>query len=735
MKSTTVFLAILCLETVSAYSQNIFDARQSVILQASVQENPPKVTLNWVLDTANGGYKVWRKYKNDSTWGDSLAVLAPGVTSWVDTTVSIGIGYEYQVMKSLPAFPYANGIPNFGAGYIYAGINLPPIHHRGVCLVVIDSTFKQTLSPEIFRLLSDIQADGWGVQAIYVDRNDPVPTVKSYIKSWADANPDTQQALFLFGRVPVPYSGEMAPDGHHNDHRGAWPCDGYYAELEGVWTDQTVTITSSPGTRHDNVPGDGKFDTNVFPAPLKLQLGRVDFANMTKFPESEEQLLRRYLHKDHAWRTGKMPMVERGLVDNNFPADLEAFGQTGWKNFAAMFGISKVKDLQYRQTLSNQSYLWSYGCGGGGPESASDISSTTNFTTDSLQTVFTLLFGSYFGDWDYPNNFLRAAIASRTCLASTWANRPNWVFHHMALGESIGYSAKTTMSNTGLYTPRFYGIWVHNALMGDPTIRMHVLPPIENLSANQAGIHVQLRWQDPANALGYFIYKKAASDTAYTLLNQVPVTDTTYLDACPDSGLISYMVRSVELRTSGSGTYYNLSNGLTVSFLNNPSAWILDPVVMMSNAGQSNGSVSIHPQGGCPPYSFEWNTGETTSEILGLDAGVYCVTVSDCLGCSALYCASVETANNVSTLPALRASRLYPNPAGDHILLELDFEIFQDLNLDILDVQGRNMAHQQCHGKYIHLTWDIESLPTGFYLLRIQSEQGYGLIPFIKSAE
>ncbi|MFN0213762.1 MAG: hypothetical protein ACKVT2_05860 [Saprospiraceae bacterium] len=733
MKKVAPLSVFLCLLPLFSYAQNIFDARQSVILEASVQENPPKVTMNWVLDTANGGYTIWRKAKEDTVWGDSLVALGPGTTSWVDTSVSIGIGYEYQVIKSLPAFPYGNGMPNFGAGYVYSGIKVPPTHHRGACLVVVDSTFKYTLATEISRLLIDIEGDGWLVQILYIDRNDPVPTVKSYIKSWSETNPDKQQSVFLFGRVPVPYSGEMAPDGHHNDHRGAWPSDGYYAELEGVWTDQTVNI-NSPGTRHDNVPGDGKFDNIVFPAPLKLQLGRVDFANMSKFPESEEQLLRRYLHKDHAWRTGKMPMVERALVDNNFPADVEALGQTGWKNFSAMFGYAKVKDLPYRQTMSNQSYLWSYGCGGGGPESASDISSTTNFTTDSLQTIFTLLFGSYFGDWDYPNNFMRAAIASRTCLATTWANRPNWVFHHMALGEHIGYAAQITMSNAGLYTPKFWGLYVHNALLGDPTIRMHVLPPVENLSASQAGIHVQLAWQDPANALGYFIYKKTAADTAYLLLNQVSVTDTTYFDACPDSGLISYMVRSVELRTSASGTYYNLSNGVTVSFLNNPTTWILDPVVTMSNAGQSNGSVSITPQGGCPPYHFEWNTGETTAEIQDLDAGMYCVTVSDCLGCSESYCAIVEEVSSLSGLPSLMHSSIFPNPVGEKLVLELHLKNPQELQLEILDAWGRSMCSQKCNGKDIHLEWEVPFLAAGFYWLRIEGAQTIVTYPFAKTS-
>lgn len=876
--------AILALNAIPLKAQNVIDGRQSVMLEATVQTDPPKIVLNWVLDTANGGYKIWRKAKSDTQWGDSLAVAGPGSTTWTDTSVVAGIGYEYQVKKSLPAFPYGNGTPNFGAGYIYSGIQVPPTHYRGVCLVVVDSTFKQTLAPEIARLLADIQADGWQVRALYIDRSDPVPTVKAYIQSWAEMHPDNNQALLLLGRVAVPYSGFIAPDGH-DDHRGAWPCDGFYANLDGIWTDQTINVTFPPGTRNDNIPGDGKFDNSFFPTPIKLQVGRVDFSNMPAFPESEEQLLRRYLDKNHAWRTGMMPMMERGLIDNNFQAALDGFGEAGWKNFTPMFGFSNVKDLPYRQTLTNNSYMWSYGCGGGGPESASDISSTTNFTTDSLQTAFTMMFGSYFGDWDYPNNFLRGAIASRTCLASTWGNRPVWFLHHMPLGEHIGYSALVTMTNLGLYTPPYYGRMIHSALMGDPTLRMHMFRPVENLQASQAGLHVQLDWQDPADALGYFIYKKMPADTAYLLLNTVPLTTTTYLDSCAGSGSISYMVRSVELRSSASGTYYNLSTGVYASIQSDPApfaaaadftpqvyfdalttlntsanglsyhwdfgdgatsaasqpghlyslpdnyivclvaadacsadtacvpvtilsslpqvsiaitdavcfgsatgsisvlttggtpdlyfAWsglpdtgaiaqqllagdytctitsgtgnsavygpytvgqppalALNPVITPATTGQSNGSVSITPEGGCTPYDFAWSTGQSSAEIQGLDPGVYCVTVSDCKLCSEVYCASVGLVSSVSDLPALKSYRLYPNPVLDNLVLELNFDTFQTLDLNILDAQGRRMAHQQCAGTDIRLVWDVRFLTAGGYWLSIASGEGQMFLSF-----
>ena len=114
MKRLTILISILCLCAININSQNIYDARQSVILEANIFENPPRIKLNWVLDTINGGYTIWRKSKYDVNWGDSVAILGPDKTSWVDTAVTVGIGYEYQVLKSLPAFTYEIGKKNFG---------------------------------------------------------------------------------------------------------------------------------------------------------------------------------------------------------------------------------------------------------------------------------------------------------------------------------------------------------------------------------------------------------------------------------------------------------------------------------------------------------------------------------------------------------------------------------------------------------------------------------------------
>jgi gliding motility-associated-like protein len=51
-------------------------------------------------------------------------------------------------------------------------------------------------------------------------------------------------------------------------------------------------------------------------------------------------------------------------------------------------------------------------------------------------------------------------------------------------------------------------------------------------------------------------------------------------------------------------------------------------------AGDSSGYVDVSVSGGTPPYSFNWNTGATTEDIIKLAKGTYTITVSDANNCT-----------------------------------------------------------------------------------------------------
>jgi hypothetical protein len=294
-------------------------------------------------------------------------------------------------------------------------------------------------------------------------------------------------------------------------------------------------------------------------------VGRVDLANLHAFSPSEGELLRQYLNKDHNFRHKFVTAERRGLIDDHFGTfNGEAFAVCGWRNFAPFFGLTNaVAGSDWFPTLSAQSYLWGYGCGSGTPTSASGVGSTSDFAANDPRVVFTMFFGSWFGDWDSQDNFLRAPLATPSyTLTCAWAGRPYWEFHHMALGETIGFSMRVTQNNYSTYSANIEMTGVHIALMGDPTLRLHPLAPPSALtvSTNVSG-GVVLNWSpSPDPVAGYYVYRAATAAGPFTRLTIGLLSATSYTNSLVNSNI--YMVRAVNLEVSASGSYSNASQGV-----------------------------------------------------------------------------------------------------------------------------------------------------------------------------
>jgi hypothetical protein len=640
----------------SAPAQSVPD--YAVLLSATVQTNPAQITLSWPADALATNYTLYRKNLTATSWG-AATTLATNASNYTDTNVAVGGAFEYRVSKAA----WTGTTSYTGDGYIYAGIQVPLVESRGKVILVADNTFTTNLAMELNRLEQDLAGDGWIVLRHDVARMavDPANTssnvwavraaelanVKALIKADYNADPSNVKAVFLFGHVPVPYSGNLAPDGHP-DHLGAWPADAYYGDMTGTWTDSTVNTSGNStipsDTRNWNLPGDGKFDQSLLPANVTLQVGRVDFANLPAFSTSEGELLRQYLNKDHYFRHKFVTTQRRGLIDDNFGTfNGEAFAASGWRNFAPFFGATNIVSGDWLTMLAGQSFLWGYGCGGGTYTSADGVGTTAEFAAADPQVVFTMLFGSYFGDWDSQDNFLRAPLAAPTyTLTCAWSGRPYWEFHPMALGQTIGFGAQASQNNSTTYSADTALHWVHIALMGDPTLRMHVVAPPSSLAVSTNGSGgVTLNWNASADAVaGYHVYRAATVAGPFTRLTSSLLTGTTYTDTPVSSNV--YMVRAVKLEVSASGSYYNPSQGVFQSldptfaapaiFLFQPTnntifpasavlqlgADIFDPANSITNVAFYANAVKI---GGAstPPYTLVWSN---------VAVGAYALTAS-----------------------------------------------------------------------------------------------------------
>jgi len=58
--------------------------------------------------------------------------------------------------------------------------------------------------------------------------------------------------------------------------------------------------------------------------------------------------------------------------------------------------------------------------------------------------------------------------------------------------------------------------------------------------------------------------------------------------------------------------------------------------------GGNDGSITVIGAGGTSPYSYSWSTGATSSNVTGLSAGNYCVTVTDAQSCTATACYDIS---------------------------------------------------------------------------------------------
>lgn len=573
-------------------SAQTYSKDKMVPLTATYDASAPSITLHWLEQENTTSYDIYRKTKESDTWTDNLATgLSATTTSFVDTNIEKGKEYEYIIRRNFSVSP------NLGYGFILCAIERPAIYNQGILLLVVDTLTCDSLQFEIQRWIEDAESDGWVVKTIGVNPSDKVEDVKSYIvtRYWEDA--DNTQALFLLGRVPVPYSGNICPDGHP-DHYGAWPSDGYYADLDGSWTDVSVNNTASGKERTNNIPADGKFDQSTFPTSVDLQMGRVDMRNLPLYAKSEITLLKQYLDKNHAYKNKHFTTLNRGLVRDNFTSYSEGFAASAFNSFYTICD-TQVYNIGYNTVLAANDYQWAYGCGGGSYTSCSGVITSAFLASDTLQNIFNFLFGSYFGDWDNTSSLLRSALASGS-LSIAWSGRPYWHVHQMALGYPIGYCAKRSMNNANTYLPGAMPQGVHMALLGDPTLRAHTIAPPSNVTASFKLKECVVSWSpSPDTVAGYYIFKRLSKDNPYFLISPDIISDTVFSDqSSSDSGTYQYLVRAVKLQITPSGSYYNLSLG------KNDTAYNHQAFVAIAERNQTQ-NVNLYPNPSSDQLTFD----------------------------------------------------------------------------------------------------------------------------------
>lgn len=529
----------------------------------------PYFKLTWRADTASLRYIVYRKSPSEATFKEVAKLISRYDTTYIDTNIAVGIAYDYQVEN------YRRDYSAYG--FIESAIELPLESSSPRVLLIVDDSLSQHLDAHLREFEEVLFHEGWRVvirEAPRAERFDAekVHQTKEIIakeyRSIAGLD-----ACLLIGRIAVPYSGYFTIDGHE-DHWGAWPADGYYAEFDALWRDDSAyTEQRSAYPRQHNYASDGKFDLDRFTDSVNIMLGRVDLYDLPYFSDDEATLIRKYIEKNIAFRKREFIPEERAIVDGRWDESAEAFSANGWYTFSALLGSDNVTSGRMRELLTTGNYLWAYGAWMGAFTAVHDIAYSEEYGVSPQNAVFMLYLGSYLGDWDSQNNLMRSAIASSpSILTAAWSGRPAWHFHHMGLGKTIGYSTRFTqnMNSDEFFANDIYGHrGVHIALMGDPTLKMRYIEPLEGLKIDSNRISkTYLSWSKhkDTSIIGYNIYLGSNRDSDFTLVNKQLITDTTFVFDSPRIGHNLLLVRAVKLFEVPTGSYYDESPGLDVSF-------------------------------------------------------------------------------------------------------------------------------------------------------------------------
>ena len=609
-------------------------------LSATVQESPPSITLTMhrpgqsIPSGPNGGgYYVYRKLRDGTSWGSAIGSVAPGGTSFVDTNVSVGVAYEYKV--AIPTYsPFGAS-----ANAIIAGIRVDRTEPRGRVVLLVTQTISDGMPDELAAYVRDLGAEGWTVHTIVVPAGGYDGTgnlhqpIRASIQALNTSYPGEIKNVILLGRVPVVRSGlydGTRPDGHINSFAEA--ADAYYAEMDGNWTDTGNNSSYTvPNAYFGNVAGDGKYDASTVSAlgtgqQVEFGFGRVDFSN---YQGDELATTRLYLEKLARYRRSAADFQpgRRAAIRRSF----DNIDETAWATMPGLVGPGNITtftssdlpgdstgrfDTDALITRENQRGPFLFYFKGSGDLQKLDEDSRAVFWT-GMQ--------SHWGFWaDYGTGQMTGRIGSDSYTLSftwsIWAQR--FQYHRLGLGGDMGDVLRSTINNTdrvgGMYPYTSanmpYGdkngrLWISH--IGDPTLRLFPVRPPTNLAAAPSGANgVTLSWTSSTdtNLLGVHLYRSASPAGPWTRLTPTgsPYSGNTYTDTPPSAGEWTYCVRAVKLETTSCGTYLNPSIGasLTVKTAAAAQPLAITTASLPLSVWQTPGRVTLKASGGNPPYTW-----------------------------------------------------------------------------------------------------------------------------------
>lgn len=353
-------------------------------------------------------------------------------------------------------------------------------------------------------------------------------------------------------------------------------------------------------------------------------------------------------------------------------------------------------------TTSNLSYTWAAGITGFGLDSVAGLRggiynlSVRDFKGCEVNASFTIT---------EPSNILSGTIAATptTCNNADGSLR--------GIVQSSGAGGVTYSWNTN---PVQNGVSINNLAAGST----YVLTLEDNNGC---------QFMDTAQVPGSTLAGQL--DTTPTTCNNM---DGELLFVLLDSAtqIASYEWNTMPIQTTAgiSGLANGSSYTVTVTDTFNCqlvlTGQVTGPPMLTSTitADNSNFTAQVNPNGGTPPYNYQWSTNansQTTALATGLAAdSTYMVTITDSLGCS-----TVDTISflvNINTLSNVEQFILYPNPSQGQFTLDCSFRTIQAGSWELSNTLGQVLRREEFEAPFLQENIQLEEYSKGIYFVTLR---------------
>ena len=234
--------------------------------------------------------------------------------------------------------------PSYPSDEAYRNRRLPHLYPHGDMLVLVDKAVYNAVAASIDQYVLDVGRDGYWATIHVVRGGNPVD-IRNYIRRRRPVG------VLLVGAIAAPWY-EMDNDFH--EIHSEFPCDLYYMDTNGTWTDPD---------------GDGKFSGHNGNLNPEIWVGRI----WTPLGNGNDAaLINDYFARNHKYRLGQLGHTNSALavVDD----DWQGFGDCGLdqqfpSSTITVFTAPNVTDADLYKAEVNNARSWVQLCAHSSPHS------------------------------------------------------------------------------------------------------------------------------------------------------------------------------------------------------------------------------------------------------------------------------------------------------------------------------------------------------------------------------